>query len=342
MTVQDGEVVAVDRDAAPEGQVDRYIGPTADDVLAQVPPSDLDVAWTTVCDALKSCGLQQPWPLLGQDGNLTPYREPSAAVIRAAALLGVDWQARADPYAVPPLLRCAIARAPWDLGCLDLDAIPDPYEGLPWDQDDDDDGPPRLRRLAPRVDIDFDELREVYLGNQDLSRFVQNHLRNEVARELQAQGRAVLPPAPAQQRAAPNLPNRAPQAAPAPPPGPIAGPAARPVLPVVPEHPEGRDDDEDRGDDPQPQPAGGAVVAAAPAAPAPSSAQPAPAELAPPAPVPVAAPGPSAPGPSRPSGPLELQNPVFQATVNRLQRWPDDEGPPVTGATVSTRNKYGG
>lgn len=81
VTIQEGEVIAVDRVQAPAGQGDRYIGATAEDVLAQIPPSDADIAWQTVCDAVCS-GRGRCWVIMEISPRIARQVRPSSDQLR--------------------------------------------------------------------------------------------------------------------------------------------------------------------------------------------------------------------------------------------------------------------
>lgn len=263
-----GDLAAVPQHAAGPHAADQIVGATPEDLLAQIPPSDNDLAWLAVCDGLKACGLQQPWPLLGRDGQLTPYRTPDPAILRAAARLGVQWVPPPDPYVLPPVLNMPIVRAAWDLGCLGARSIPDPYDELPWDDDqDDDNGPPRPRRLPPQVNFEPDVLLQIYRREITLRDVVQAQLQGDIAAEQALQREGVRPHA-----GQVAVPGARPAGEVQAPPQPVLGQAvgqqdpdqrgAR--FPPIPEGDEPRQPGDDNDDNPPAPPGGGVAAGNAP------------------------------------------------------------------------------
>lgn len=72
------------------------------------------------------CGQQEPWPLVEEGRQPSPYRPLSADLIEAAARLGYVYDDIPDPYRLPPIIDKDIARPVFDLGCLGGAHIPDP------------------------------------------------------------------------------------------------------------------------------------------------------------------------------------------------------------------------
>lgn len=178
VTNADGSVtaIAIAGDAG-DGQPDEYTAATPDELLAMIPLSVEDRALMTVCQAILACGQQEPWPLIAEGQNPSPYRDVPQDIIDAAEVLGYTYQPLPDNYQPPAIVEKNIARPVFDLGCVGRPAIPDPRgpyhrrgPGPGGDDDDDEGGDDRPGHGANEVKIIIapETYRQVLLGEADL------------------------------------------------------------------------------------------------------------------------------------------------------------------------------
>lgn len=110
VTNPDGTVSAMPIEAREEpGNVDRYTA-ASEDLLPLIPLREEDRAFLSICEAVLVCGQQQPWPLVADGRQPSPYRNLPEDLIEAAATLGHVHVIEQDPYQLPPVMDKDIAR----------------------------------------------------------------------------------------------------------------------------------------------------------------------------------------------------------------------------------------